>query len=83
MQSPVKQAILEELDTYKEEEKNIFFSILFFLSFLFLRQKSICELKIKDNLSGWMSWLMTSNPQTYQTFSHSWRKSESLTSSVC
>lgn len=81
MQSPVKQAILEELDTYKEEEKNIFF--FSFLSFLFLRQKSICELKIKDNLSGWMSWLMTSNPQTYQTFSHSWRKSESLTSSVC
>lgn len=31
MQSPVKQAILEELDTYKEEEKNIFF--LFFLSY--------------------------------------------------
>lgn len=53
MQSPVKQAILEELDTYKEEEKNIFFLFFsFFLSFLFLRQKSICELKIKDNLSG-------------------------------
>lgn len=48
MQSPVKQAILEELDTYKEEKKH-FYS---FLSFLFLRQKSICELKIKDNLSG-------------------------------
>lgn len=81
MRSPVKQAILEELDTYKEEEKTFFFYS--FLSFLFLRQKSICELKIKDNLSGWMSWLMTSNPQTYQTFNHSWRKSESLTSSVC
>lgn len=36
MQSPVKQAILEELDTYKEEEKNIFFSILFFLSFFLI-----------------------------------------------
>lgn len=61
MQSPVKQAILEELDTYKEGKKPIFFYS--FLSFLFLRQKSICELKIKDNLSGWMSWLMRSNPK--------------------
>lgn len=32
MQSPVKQAVLEELDTYKEEKKH-FSSILFFLSY--------------------------------------------------
>lgn len=35
MRSPVKQAILEELDTYKEEEKNIFF--LFFSFFLIFK----------------------------------------------
>lgn len=33
MQSPVKQAILEELDTYKEEENIFFLFFSFFLSY--------------------------------------------------
>lgn len=33
MQSPVKQAILEELDTYKEGKKHFFLFFSFFLIF--------------------------------------------------
>lgn len=54
MQSPVKQAILEELDTYKEEEKNIFF--LFFSFFLIFKTEKHLWAKDKRQ-SLWLNEL--------------------------